>query len=482
MMFKVPDQQTQDEIQSSYKPSILESSFTTLPFNHLGDREFEILCYSLVNEEINKNRYQDFTSVVLMQGVGERGRDCVLYGKDGVLGLIQCKKYSARLTKPQLLKELIKFALHATKDKSILPNLDNFKYFIYVSSDFTEPANDLIHNYQSSIIEEIKNGNISKYITDLVEEYESFRTERINPPFKEVEEILINIRVEAVNSTDLTHRINAEPNILKNFFNVRSVTSIEETDQIIRKAFDDYGLSLITDEDLKSIQERIKQASPDHRVGLGFVDFYGYSLDFFRSLQKEEYREILDIASKLHMVLNRKILDFTTKEMHNLIFSEVTQKLLKTKKIHQFSVGICAPYLLKRVTSNFKIYEIPGFTVSKSESSEDTVSDIMETLLKTSELILNGDYSELVGGPELIQNKIDLYRHLHQGIPNIAAARERMQLDLPVLMPVLKKIEDQLNQMVSDTKTVVISDTSYANNKEKLKKILDTCNKIGPLS
>ena len=54
-MHKVSDRQTQEEIQSIYRPSVLDSSFAILPFNNLGDREFEILCYSLVKEEIKKN-------------------------------------------------------------------------------------------------------------------------------------------------------------------------------------------------------------------------------------------------------------------------------------------------------------------------------------------------------------------------------------------------------------------------------------------
>jgi len=485
-MHKVSDQQTQEEIQSGYRPIVLDSSFAILPFNNLGDREFEILCYSLVKEEIKKKKHQDLTDIVLMQGVGERGRDCVLYGKNGVSGLIQCKKYTGRLTKPQLLKELIKFSLYASKDSSILPNLNNFKYLIYVSNDFTEPANDLIHNYSLGILDDINNGNIAKYINEIVEEYESFRKERFSPPLEEVKKILTSIKVDAVNGTDLTNRIYAESTILKNFFNVKTVVSIDDADQIIRKAFDDYGLKLLTDEDLKSIQARISQTNSDHRVGFGFVDFYGYSVEFFRSLKNEEYKEILSIVANLQMTLNRKLLDFITKKIHDLIFSEVTCGLLRTRKIHQISVGVCAPYLFKRVTPSVMNQVIPDFLLDeskfgKSESTEDVISEVVETLMKTSERIMAGDYSELVGDEELVEMKKDLFRHTHQGLANITAARERMELDLPILIPVLKSMENKLNQSVSDTRTVVISDSSFFNNKEKLVKILETCNKIGPL-
>jgi hypothetical protein len=57
---------------------------------------------------------------------------------------------------------------------------------IYVSNDFTEPANDLLHKYSLSILDDIKNGNIDKYIKEIVEEYESFQKERSSPPLEEV--------------------------------------------------------------------------------------------------------------------------------------------------------------------------------------------------------------------------------------------------------------------------------------------------------
>jgi hypothetical protein len=486
MIHKVSDQQTQEEMQSGYKPIVLDSSFAILPFNNLGDREFELLCYSLVKEEIKKQQHQDLTDIVLMQGVGERGRDCVLYGKDGVSGLIQCKKYAGRLTKPQLLKELIKFALYASKDSSILPDRNNFKYLIYVSNDFTEPANDLLHKYSLSILDDIKNGNIDKYIKEIVEEYESFQKERSSPPLEEVKKILTSIKVEAVNGTDLTNRIYTQPTILKNFFNVRTVVSIVDADQVMRKALDDYGLRLLTDEDLKSIQARISQINPDHRVGFGFVDFYGYSIDFFRSLKSEEYGEILNIVSNLQMALNRKLLDFIRTEMDNLILSEVTCKLLGTRKIHQISVGVCAPYLLKRVLPNVMNNGIPDFLLDKIfmgklESSENVIADVVEKLMKTSEKIMAEDYSNLVGDDELIEMKKELFKHMHQGLPDITAARERIELDLSILRPVLKSMEDKLNQSVSAIRTIVISDSSFLNNKDKVVKILETCTKIGPL-
>ncbi|EPG1669415.1 hypothetical protein JH838_002375, partial [Acinetobacter baumannii] len=246
----VPEAQIEEEMLCGFKPPVFDAHFSNLPFNQLGDREFEILVYSLLNEEIKQKKHPYFTKIALMQGVGERGRDCVLYDNQGVCGLIQCKKYSGRLTKPQILKELIKFALYSILDNSILPNIDSFKYIFYVSNDFTEPSLNLLFN-NSIILDDIENNIINKYIIELVEEYESFRPLRDNPPFENIYNILRRLKISGVNGSELTSRIQILPTILQSFFNIKLVVDLDNADTLIRKALDDYGLKFLTDDDLK---------------------------------------------------------------------------------------------------------------------------------------------------------------------------------------------------------------------------------------
>src|SRR5215211_6619549 len=122
---KISEEQIQSELSGNYKPLTIESGITTFTFSDLSDREFELLSYLLIKEKIETDSFGNHSDIALMQGVAERGRDCVLYKNGEVSGLIQCKKYQARFTKPQFLKELIKFSLFAIKDPAILPNRTN---------------------------------------------------------------------------------------------------------------------------------------------------------------------------------------------------------------------------------------------------------------------------------------------------------------------------------------------------------------------
>lgn len=206
---KIPEEQIEKELSGKYKPLTIESGITIYPFSDLSDREFELLSYLLIKDKIETNSFNNHTDIALMQGVAERGRDCVLYKNGEVSGLIQCKKYNGRLTKPQFLKELIKFSLFAILDPTILPNRGDFEYLLFVSFDLSEPASILIKSYKLKIAEEISTKAFSRYIEDVISEYESFGPFTSNPPVLEVNDILKKLSIRYYSSTDLSMELNA---------------------------------------------------------------------------------------------------------------------------------------------------------------------------------------------------------------------------------------------------------------------------------
>lgn len=156
MRYEITAEQVHEESSVGYKPTATDASFQSLPLSMLSDREFEILCYKLIKREIESGIFITSNKIALMQGVGERGRDCTLYMDSIPNGVIQCKKYSARLTLPQVLKELIKLLLHSILDDSIIPDPKNFTYYIYYSNDCTEQALKLISGFRHEVDFNIK--------------------------------------------------------------------------------------------------------------------------------------------------------------------------------------------------------------------------------------------------------------------------------------------------------------------------------------
>lgn len=127
------------------------------PLHELSPRKFEELVYTLLSRKGRDGLEQQLpiiTEVELMQGVGERGRDISLYEGQIVVGLIQCKhstRSTHRLDKTQIVKEILKFFLHAYADKKLIPDPERFRYVLATNIDLSEPAKEFLLNVSSEL-------------------------------------------------------------------------------------------------------------------------------------------------------------------------------------------------------------------------------------------------------------------------------------------------------------------------------------------
>ncbi|WP_140921209.1 hypothetical protein [Limnobaculum xujianqingii] len=455
MRYEITAEQLQEESSIGYKPTATDASFQSLPLSMLSDREFEILCYKLVKREIEEGVFITSDKVALMQGVGDRGRDCTLYLSNIPNGVIQCKKYSGRLTLPHVLKELLKLLLHSILDSSIIPNSKNFIYHIYSSNDCNEQALKLIYGFRHEIDVHINSGIIEKYAKDVSEDYEAFISFRGAIPLDELSTLLRSITVHFSNGSDLSGRVSKYTDILQEFFNIRTVIDNSGAERIIRKALKDHGLKLLTDEDLKIIQQRIGEQMPNKRVRLGFVDFFGFSKDFFRYLQPEELRSLLKQVAEIKMTLNESMLSFIGNQVE-IMESYYCRPLVDNNEIHRFSSQIWKPYLFRRLASRCNFKDLPKSLIDKLFPDTVLPKDVMlrqvsETLLDTADKVLRGDYSEVYGDGFFLAQKISLLERIHNGIHSLEEAKKIMDRDLKVLKPIMDEVESKLEALLPTT-------------------------------
>ncbi|MFP0274325.1 hypothetical protein [Acinetobacter baumannii] len=57
--------------------------------------------------------------------------------------------------------------------------------------------------------------------------------------------------------------------------------------------------------------------------------------------------------------------------------------------------------------------------------------------------------------------------------------KNQIYSDIDILKPILKEIEDKLKELFSEKRTIVISDSSFLGNKERLIKVFNNTKKIG---
>ncbi|MBK9499722.1 MAG: hypothetical protein IPO06_10245 [Leptospiraceae bacterium] len=317
-MNRIDDYSLQEEINGNYKPSAIHTGLNRLPFNDLSDRNFEILIYQYLKEKIKTKNETRFTDISLMQGVGERGRDCCLYMDGEIIGIVQCKKYNERITRPAILKEILKFIMHSIIDDDIYPyKLNNFYYIVFVSNDYTEPAMTLLKQFKG----EIKKEDVEKYFNEIKNTYDSLKFLEYNLYKDKIESKLNNLSIENYNSHDLTLELQCYPQLIPAYFSVMNVISVEQNKEIIMECLEKFGLKYVTDLNLKNFEERIKNIPDENRINLGVVDFYGYNIDFiiknkdlvmsiYKNLTMEKNKLDREILAYITNLINEKILQY----------------------------------------------------------------------------------------------------------------------------------------------------------------------------
>ncbi|MBL7809534.1 MAG: NACHT domain-containing protein [Saprospiraceae bacterium] len=218
---------TQDEIEvyvaNADKPNAFSNH--SFPLNSLDDRVYEILTYSIFKQRLAAkdvnliNRYDD---VILMQGVGEKGMDCILTSGGHISAVIQCKSYAQNLTDTLILTELIKFGIHFILDKLKFVNEKEFKYFIATTTGYSSKAIQLINLLKSRSIEE--NSNFNKLTLKVIKKYKEFEKIRFAEIKNELPKILYSFEYELIGPSDFDLWINNYPEIIDTFFEIKKVT------------------------------------------------------------------------------------------------------------------------------------------------------------------------------------------------------------------------------------------------------------------
>jgi len=207
------------------------------PYNNISsDRRFEELIYSIYKKKIENDTAfaGEHDAIKLMQGVGESGRDCVLY-KNGIINAaIQCKKYNNRISRPDCAKEIIKFILFSMLDKALLPDISKFTYYFIASSDFTEPASTLLDNFGINITAEPE---LKEWTEAVIEKYTSFSGLDYNTIETELIKVLSALKIQRIVPRDLDIELNKpySTDIITLFFEVKTVFDRRTVDELMEK-------------------------------------------------------------------------------------------------------------------------------------------------------------------------------------------------------------------------------------------------------
>lgn len=280
----------------------------TLAFGHLDDRTFEVLAWRIKREEVGADRAR------LMQGTGERGRDVVVYAVGRVETIVQCKLLRTRMDKPDVVRELLKVALHSVLDPDVLGER-TVRYELWAPGGFTEPASDLLLTWPRGWTED----EVQKYFEAVRSRFTAFGEltwagvrnavvgqfpERLAPAVVDAHEVTVQVR--------------AAPAVHDDFFVVMRAANFGTLASFMSQR----GLRAIADADVRYLVDRIEANAKERRHGTPFGFLLGIPEPLLGAMSHLELLGLIEGPLMAAMQTLTILTDATSRCISGYVFSD----------------------------------------------------------------------------------------------------------------------------------------------------------------
>lgn len=311
-----------------------------LTFVHLDDRSFEVLAWRLKCEDVGADR------VRLMQGTGERGRDVVVYDRGRVDTIVQCKLLRSRMNRPDVIRELLKVALHDVLDPAVLA-AGGVRYEIWAPGGFSEPTEDLIRGWPTTWDGE----EVREYFSTVRDAYTAFA----DLTWDDVKDRMLGdfparLRPIAVGGHVISVAVRAAPPVHADFFNVNWTAPLDMVQRAVRDTMRGEGFRHVTEEDVRYLLDRIEAIAPDQRHGTGFGFLLGVPDSLLAAMTQSEFHVLLEstmsaayqTTSLLSGVLARHVgaLVFEDERLHEAVPRRTSLAVLRGSLVKDAVGGI----------------------------------------------------------------------------------------------------------------------------------------------
>lgn len=233
---------TDDEVDISYAHVQAVDEGHTGPdranYLALTDADFELLLYSIYRE-----RMSDFpwcSNARLMVTGADQGRDVWLTKDELPVGLIQCKKVKAGFTRPDVLREVIKFLLNAVLEPTLMADPKDFRFILALASDPANTVADFFDAPQTWLT--ANQEELLGLVTDVITKYGAFSTLKIEAVMPSISSTLKSLRYELLRPVDLDELLELIPAVRQRFFKAQLVVAVEDARAMIDARFAAVGL------------------------------------------------------------------------------------------------------------------------------------------------------------------------------------------------------------------------------------------------
>lgn len=204
----------------------------------LSDADFELLLYSIYQEPKPPSAW--YSNVRLMVTGADQGRDVWLTKDERPVGLIQCKKVKAGFTRPDTLREVIKFLLNVVLEPALMPDPTNFRFVLALASDPASTTTDFFDAPQTWL--KANDAELLDLVASVIKKYEAFSTLKIEAVMPGISAALKSLKYELIRPVDLDALLARISAVRQRFFKVQLVVAVEDAEAMIEARFVAAGL------------------------------------------------------------------------------------------------------------------------------------------------------------------------------------------------------------------------------------------------
>lgn len=199
----------------------------------LSDADFELLLYSIYKGHAPELPW--YSNVRLMVTGADQGRDVWLTKDERPVGLIQCKKVKVGFTRPDTLREVIKFLLNVVLEPALMPAPAGFRFILALASDPASTTTDFFdapHTWLAA-----NEAELSGLVADVIKKYEAFSTLKIEAVLPGISTALKSLKYELLRPIDLDALLERIPAVRQRFFKVQLVVAVKDAEAMIEARF-----------------------------------------------------------------------------------------------------------------------------------------------------------------------------------------------------------------------------------------------------
>lgn len=460
---------------------------TPYPLVRLTPEQFELLLYELAKTSAPPGVARFWDDAVLMLRGADGGKDVLLRGNAAIVGVVQCKRLESAMSRPEVLREIVKTILFSREEGVNLAPAGEFTYFLALTTDPSGPVIELFGDPATSRPEVDK--LLPSAVTEVIERYKTLAHLDEAVALADVQSVLEHLKLKLLRPNDIDRWVDSQRNVAERFFRHRVVIDnsavqpmhAELMDRMRRIEASTAGVPFITDVDLKMISERTTGVPESHRLSIGVASLFGFPREMFEGADalNTQMRPLIELLVEL----KGSFIDWMFGKSLAMAMT-ICDEAEVCITVHPVARQIPAAFLGQVVSEALQASVIGNVMSSILEGlsplpppprdDEEKLAALREHFLQEALRYVGSDFSGLAGTEEIVELKKKVIAHMIQGLGSEADIRSALDRGIATLRRWLFPAAAELRRLGSQPISIFLSGTGGLDSPDAFRRMAES--------